>query len=154
MAKFKIEITETLQKQLIVEAKTLEEALEKVNKAYDNGKIELNCDNFVNKKIGYTPGLEGEKYIEKFQDEQEWEKYENGWFCIDSDNDQYCRKINDTTFDFAELNFAKDWVRETIRLENYTDDEIEEFLKPYGFIEEVENQIIAECIFETEFMGY
>jgi hypothetical protein len=89
MAKFKIEITETLQKQLIVEAKTLEEALEKVNKAYDNGKIGLNCDNFVNKKIGYTPGLEGEKYIEKFQDEQEWEKYENGWFCTDSDNDQY-----------------------------------------------------------------
>ena len=85
---------------------------------------------------------------------EEWERYENGWFCTDSDNDQYCRKINDTTFDFAELNFAKDWVRETIRLENYTDDEIEEFLKPYGFIEEVENQIIAECIFETEFMGY
>ena len=85
---------------------------------------------------------------------EEWERYENGWFCTDSDNDQYCRKINDTTFDFAELNFAKDWVRKTIRLENYTDDEIEEFLEPYGFIEEVENQIIAECIFETEFMGY
>ncbi len=92
--------------------------------------------------------------IDKIIMKEEWERYENGWFCTDSDNDQYCRKINDTTFDFAELNFAKDWVRETIRLENYTDDEIEEFLEPYGFIEEVENQIIAECIFETEFMGY
>ena len=92
--------------------------------------------------------------IDKIIMKEEWEKYENGWFCTDSDNDQYCRKINDTTFDFAELNFAKDWVRKTIRLENYTDDEIEEFLEPYGFIEEVENQIIAECIFETEFLGY
>ena len=90
--------------------------------------------------------------IDKIIMKEEWERYENGWFCTDSDNDQYCRKINDTTFDFAELNLAKDWVRETIRLENYTDDEIEEFLKPYGFIEEVENQIIAECIFETDFL--
>ena len=92
--------------------------------------------------------------IDKIIMKEEWERYENGWFCTDGDNDQYCRKINDTTFDFAELNFAKDWVRKTIRLENYTDDEIEEFLEPYGLFEEVENQIIAECIFETEFMGY
>jgi hypothetical protein len=71
MAKFKIEITETLQKQYIVEATTKEEALDKMRTAYNNGEIELDYNNFVDEKITYIPGLAGEEYIEKFVFEEE-----------------------------------------------------------------------------------
>jgi hypothetical protein len=71
MAKFKIEITETLQKQYIVEATTKEEALDKMRTAYNNGEIELDYNNFVDEKITYIQGLAGEEYIEKFVFEEE-----------------------------------------------------------------------------------
>ena len=61
MKKFKILITETLQKQLIVEAENIEEALKKVNKAYDDGRVELDYENLTGKTIAYVPGLEGEE---------------------------------------------------------------------------------------------
>lgn len=47
MEKFNIEITETLQKVVSVEAKTLAEAIEKVKEDYNDGEIELDAMDLV-----------------------------------------------------------------------------------------------------------
>lgn len=47
MEKFNIEITETLQKVVTVEAKTLAEAIEKVKEDYNDGEIELDAMDLV-----------------------------------------------------------------------------------------------------------
>ncbi len=47
MNKFNIEITETLQKVVTVEAKTLAEAIEKVKEDYNDGGIELDAMDLV-----------------------------------------------------------------------------------------------------------
>ena len=70
MAKFKIEITETFQKELIVEANTKEEAIEMIEKAYDNGNITLDYDNFIEKEVEYIDNMDGEELIEKFPQEE------------------------------------------------------------------------------------
>ena len=70
MAKFKIEITEKFQKELIVEANTKEEAIEMIEKAYDNGNITLDYDNFIEKEVEYIDNMDGEELIEKFQQEE------------------------------------------------------------------------------------
>ncbi|MGN0804385.1 MAG: DpnD/PcfM family protein [Candidatus Coproplasma sp.] len=48
---FKIEITETLQKVVEVEAKTLSEALTTVGQDYDKGEIVLDSMDFVKYEI-------------------------------------------------------------------------------------------------------
>ena len=70
MAKFKIEITEKFQKELIVEANTKEEAIEMIEKAYDNGNITLDYDNFIEKEVEYIDNMDGEELIEKFTQEE------------------------------------------------------------------------------------
>ena len=70
MAKFKIEITETFKKELIVEANTKEEAIEMIEKAYDNGNITLDYDNFIEKEVEYIDNMDGEELIEKFTQEE------------------------------------------------------------------------------------
>lgn len=75
MAKFKIEITETFQKELIVEANTKEEAIEMIEKAYDNGNITLDYDNFIEKEVEYIDNMYGEELLEKFPQEEIWKKY-------------------------------------------------------------------------------
>lgn len=47
MAKFKLEITETLSRDVEVEAETLEEAIAHLKKAYRNEEIILGADDFV-----------------------------------------------------------------------------------------------------------
>lgn len=47
MKKYSIEITETLQKTVTVEADTSEAAMEKVMAAYDSGNIVLGGDDMV-----------------------------------------------------------------------------------------------------------
>ena len=46
MAKFKVEITETLQRVVEVEAESLTEAITKVGKDYDAGEIVLDAMDF------------------------------------------------------------------------------------------------------------
>lgn len=70
MAKFKIEITETFQKQLIVEATTKEAAIEMIEKAYDNGNITLDYDDFIDKEVEYIDDMDGEELLEKFPEEE------------------------------------------------------------------------------------
>ena len=86
------------------------------------------------------------------KEEEIWQKLEAGWICTDVDNDQYCREINENTFEFAQWKI-NEWIVETILLECYTDKDKMKYMTSYGYSELQENRIIAECIFETDFMG-
>ena len=51
--KFKLEITECLQKVIEVEAKTKEEAYNKVSRMYRDGEIVLDSNDFIDKEIDF-----------------------------------------------------------------------------------------------------
>jgi len=102
------------------------------------------------------------------------------WKCTDPDNYQYCRMVNDTTFEYIQLrNEAfknecdsldpqmilphlsdktkpSDWYQSETDVTDYTEEEINEYLSAYGGIldgttdEVSRNQLIAEVIFEQE----
>lgn len=103
------------------------------------------------------------------------------WVCTDADQCQFCRKVNDTTFEYIQLKTEDlkrfvdsfqlsnkhllevlndrtriaDWYQDEINVEDYDADEIREYVSPYGEILEgsegaERNQLIAECIFETD----
>lgn len=104
------------------------------------------------------------------------------WICTDPDENQFCRKVSDTEFEYIQLKndglrkFVNsfhlnnkhllsvlndktkitDWYQDEIDVTDYDSDEIGEYLSPYGGIldnvtDEVDrNQLIAECIFETD----
>lgn len=105
----------------------------------------------------------------------------NEWVCTDADQCQFCRKVNDTTFEYIQLKTedlkrfvdsfklnnkhllevlndrtnVSDWYQDEINVEDYDADEIGEYVSPYGEILEgsegaERNQLIAECIFETD----
>jgi len=105
----------------------------------------------------------------------------NEWVCTDADEYQFCRKVNDTTFEYIQLKtedlkrfvdsfqlnnkhllevlndrtHIADWYQDEINVEDYDADEIGEYISPYGEILEgsegaERNQLIAECIFETD----
>ncbi len=105
----------------------------------------------------------------------------NEWSCTDADQCQFCRKVNDTTFEYIQLKTEDlkrfvdsfklnnkhllevlndrtriaDWYQDEINVEDYDADEIGEYVSPYGGILEgsegaERNQLIAECIFETD----
>ena len=101
-------------------------------------------------------------------------KENNGWFCIDNDCLQYCKKESDTKFNFIQavwLDTCSDDERAknakdehdnyavcsaNIDLDSYSDNDKECSLAPYGYTlesvneiySEADNQIIAECLFE------
>lgn len=103
------------------------------------------------------------------------------WSCTDADQCQFCRKINDTTFEYIQLKtedlkaFVQsfhlnnkhllealndktkvcDWYQDEIDVTEYDADDIKDYISPYGGILDgsegaVRNQLIAECIFETD----
>ena len=102
------------------------------------------------------------------------------WICTDPNEFQFCRKVNDTTFEYIQLkdkNLVEDslclgrqildylndktkitdWYQDEICVNDYDADEIGEYISPYGgedFLRNsdgaVRNQLIAECIFETD----
>lgn len=105
----------------------------------------------------------------------------NEWSCTDADQCQFCRKVNDTTFEYIQLKTedlkrfvdsfqlnnkhllevlndrtnVSDWYQDEIDVNDYDADEIGEYVSPYGEILEgsegaERNQLIAECIFETD----
>ncbi len=51
MKKYKIEITEYLQKQIVVEAKTKRDAILKIKEKYNNEEIVLDSSDFIDSKI-------------------------------------------------------------------------------------------------------
>lgn len=103
------------------------------------------------------------------------------WECTDPDEIQFCRKVNDTTFEYIQLKneslkalcqsfhlgknilkylsdktYMSDWYIEEVDITDYSEDEIREYIKPYGAglfdgcTTESRNQLICECIFETD----
>lgn len=107
----------------------------------------------------------------------------NEWECTDPDEYQFCRKVNATTFEYIQLKdkskvkdsrcigkqtlallndetFISDWYEDEINVTEYDADQIGEYISPYGyaemfdkFDESTKNQLIAECIFETDLIG-
>ena len=95
----------------------------------------------------------------------------NEWTCTDPDECQFCRVIDETTFEFiqsknrdktchslADLNdntTFRDWYEDTININDYDSDQLGEETKSFSGIldgvtnEQDRNQLIAECIFEN-----
>lgn len=96
------------------------------------------------------------------------------WTCTDPDEGQFCRKISDTEFEYIQLKDMtdkphskhllevlndktriSDWYEDEIDVKDYDEEQIESYVSPYGEILEgsegaYRNQLIAECIFETD----
>ena len=100
----------------------------------------------------------------------------NEWVNTDPDEGQFCRKINDTTFEYIQLKdmsgkphskklleilndktTIKDWYQDEIDVNDYDSDQIGRYVSAYGGDEYLgdsegaeRNQLIVECIFETD----
>ena len=99
----------------------------------------------------------------------------NEWTCTDPDEGQFCRKVNDTIFEYIQIKdmegkehskhlletlndktTIKDWYQDEIDVNDYDSSQIGSYVSAYGgdeFLGDSEgterNQLIAECIFET-----
>ena len=95
------------------------------------------------------------------------------WLCTDDDSSQYVMRIKPHVYRLTEVREARDnddnpfffIVSDVIDLETYNVDEVEEVIQPYydnGLKElkdtirdeEEREQIIAECLFETNLCGF
>ena len=100
----------------------------------------------------------------------------NEWVNTDPDEGQFCRKISDTEFEYIQLKdmtdkphskrllevlndktTLRDWWQCEIDVTDYTEKQIKSYVSPYGEILDgsegaYRNQLIAECIFETDFI--
>ena len=100
----------------------------------------------------------------------------NEWTNTDPDEGQFCRKINDTTFEYIQIKdmsgkphskkllevlndktTIKDWWQDEIDVNDYDADQLGRYVSAYGgdeFLGDSEgaerNQLIVECIFETD----
>lgn len=101
----------------------------------------------------------------------------NEWVNTDPDEGQFCRKISDTEFEYIQLKdmtdkphskrllevlndktMISDWYQDEIDVKDYDEEQIESYVSPYGEILEGSegadrNQLIAECIFETDIIS-
>jgi hypothetical protein len=103
----------------------------------------------------------------------------NEWTNTDPDNGQFCRKISDTEFEYIQLKdmsdkphtkhlleilndktTIKDWYQDEIDVMDYDVDAIGHYVSAYGGDEFLgnskgaeRNQLIVECIFETDIMN-
>ena len=106
------------------------------------------------------------------------------WVCTDPDECQFCRKVNDTTFEYIQLKtddlrafvksfrlsnkhllstlndrtYITDWYEDEINVDDYDADEVGSYVAPYGEILDgsegaYRNQLVAECIFETDLIS-
>lgn len=102
----------------------------------------------------------------------------NEWVNTDLDEGQFCRKISDTEFEYIQLKdmsgkphskkllevlndktTIKDWYQDEIDVNDYDADQIGSYVAAYGgdeFLGDSEgaerNQLIVECIFETDLL--
>ena len=83
------------------------------------------------------------------------------WICTDPDVNQFGRKIGDKLYEFKQdMKYPNDVVvveENEINLNDYTEEEINDHLSPYGWsIEQLKEEntledaewLMAECIFE------
>lgn len=102
----------------------------------------------------------------------------NEWTNTDPDEGQFCRNISDTEFEYIQLKdmtgkphskrllevlndktTIKDWYQDEIDVNDYNSDQIGSYISAYGgdeFLGDSEgaerNQLIVECIFETDLL--
>lgn len=102
----------------------------------------------------------------------------NEWTNTDPDEGQFCRKVNETTFEYIQIKdmegkehskhlletlndktTIKDWYQDEIDVMDYDVDAIGSYVSAYGgdeFLGDSEgaerNQLIVECIFETDLL--
>ena len=102
----------------------------------------------------------------------------NEWTNTDPDEGQFCRKVNETTFEYIQFKdmsgkphskrllevlndktTIKDWYQDEIDVNDYNSDQIGSYISAYGgdeFLGDSEgaerNQLIVECIFETDLL--
>lgn len=104
----------------------------------------------------------------------------NEWTCTDPDEWQFCRKIDETEYEYIQLKdkeivrdslcYGKlgleylnekttpsDWWQEEIDANDYTINEIKEYFAPYGYNELKLSasefyHLACECIFETDIL--
>lgn len=100
----------------------------------------------------------------------------NEWTNTDPDEGQFCRKVNETTFEYIQFKdmsgkphskrllevlndktTIKDWYQDEICVDDYDSDELGEYVAPFGgddFLQQSKgaerNQLVAECIFEID----
>jgi len=82
------------------------------------------------------------------------------WICTDPDTNQYGRKLSDKLYEFKQdmkYNGVIVTEEDEINLNDYTEEEINDHLSPYGWsIEQLKDEntledaewLMAECIFE------
>lgn len=82
MKKFDVEITEYLQRTIKVAAESSQEAIEKVEEAYDKCKIVLDAEDFIKKEIEifnpnkFIPKLDLLiERIDKFNKDRDWDQF-------------------------------------------------------------------------------
>ena len=119
---------------------------------------------FVTDGTGLVLASNNGEYYDTVNDaEAAWEKVQTGnWTCADPDCYQYLRVIRPGKWDCIEIrgpypNGQFEVVRETVCLENYTDEEKLSYIKGYGYdsFDELKEtystaaeQVMVECIFE------
>lgn len=97
------------------------------------------------------------------------------WICTDPDEGQFCRVINSHAFEYIQIKdmngrehskhllealndktTIREWYEDEIDVNDYDSEQIGSVIAPYGDIlfgwenEQDRNQLIAECIFETD----
>lgn len=65
MPKFKVEITETLQKQIEIEAETSVEAIRLAKQKYRNSEIVLSADDYIDTEIRAIPSYRSKNHNER-----------------------------------------------------------------------------------------
>ena len=65
MPKFKVEITETLQKQIEIEAETSVEAIRLAKQKYRNSEIVLSADDYIDTEIRAIPSCRSKNRNER-----------------------------------------------------------------------------------------
>jgi len=115
----------------------------------------------------------------RFAEDNKIEFVPSEWVCTDPDEVQFCRIISDTEFEYIQLRDGglkeqvrhegcnalsvldgktsiSDWYQCEIDVNDYDAEELGEYVSPYGNIlegasdERSRNQLMAECIFETD----
>lgn len=86
------------------------------------------------------------------------------WICTDPDNNQYGKQLGPKLFEFKETDCWGETVQAQINLDDYSEQDKIECLDTYGYKwdeqnkifisptgEEIEDWIIAECLFEMRY---
>lgn len=115
-------------------------------------------------KAGFQEKLDNNELLENLESiKDDTEMLAEGrWVCTDPDNDQYRLDKGEDKYKDTVFTFKQGDEQMTIDITEYPKDEVKSILASFGYTEQmddfytdatgakVSNDIIAECIFETE----